>query len=53
MGVLGEGLKVLKGMGTPEDDLTQSTNLDLWELSKTEPPTKEYTQARMRHTTHT
>ena len=23
---------------------TQSTNLDLWEFSETEPPTKEYSQ---------
>lgn len=42
---LGEGLKALKEMGTPTGVPTELTNLDPWELSETEPPTKEHTQA--------
>ena len=42
---LGEGLKVLKGMGhPPPGGSTVSTSLDLWELSETEPPTREHTR---------
>jgi hypothetical protein len=41
-------------MGTPEVHRnstgrpTESTNLDPWELSESEPPTKEHTWAEMR-----
>ena len=48
MGELWEGLKTLKGIGTPQED-QQSQLRDLWELSETEPPTKEHTQAGPRH----
>ena len=36
----------LKGILT--ETLTESTNLDPWRLSETEPPTKEQTQAGLR-----
>ena len=45
---LGEGLKTLKGVGTPREDQQSQTNLDPWGLSETEPPTKEHTQAELR-----
>jgi hypothetical protein len=41
---LGEGLKALKEMATPQEDQLMSTNLKPWELPETEPPTKEHTQ---------
>jgi hypothetical protein len=47
----GKELKALKVMETSHED-QQSTNLDLWGLSETEPPTKEHTQARTRPPTH-
>jgi hypothetical protein len=37
MEVLGGGLKALKGIRNPQENL-QSTNLDPWELTETEPP---------------
>ena len=42
---LGEGLRITKEIGTQQEDPTESTNLDPWELSKTELPTKEHTRA--------
>ena len=36
-----------EGDGNPIGRPTVSTNLDLWELSETEPPTKEHIQARL------
>ena len=42
---LGEGLKDLNGDRNPTRGPTQSPNLDLWELTETEPPTKEPSQA--------
>jgi hypothetical protein len=49
-----EELEELKGIQETEGDCnpigrpTVSTNLDPWELPKTEPTTKEYTQAGWR-----
>jgi hypothetical protein len=40
-----EELKDMDGKGTWQED-QQSTNLDLWWLFNTEPPTKEYTWAQ-------
>ena len=34
--------------GNPTERPTESTNLDPWELSESEPPTKEHTWAEMR-----
>jgi hypothetical protein len=49
---LGEELKTLKEIGTPQED-QQSTNLDSWKLSETEPPTKEHAWAGQRPPGHT
>ena len=38
---LGEGLGGTKGMENPQEN-QQSTNLNPWELSETESPTKEH-----------
>jgi hypothetical protein len=35
-------------IGNPTGKPTESTTLDLWELSESEPPTKEHTRAGMR-----
>ena len=43
---LGKGLR--NSTGCP----TESTNLGLWELSETETPTKEHTQAGIRTIAH-
>jgi hypothetical protein len=43
-----EGLKALKKIRRP----TGSTNLDHWELSESEPSTKEHTQACLRSSAH-
>jgi hypothetical protein len=42
---LGEGLKELKGMATPQGRPTLSANLDSRELPETKLPTKEYIRA--------
>jgi hypothetical protein len=39
---LGEGLRDLKGIGTPKERPTELTTLDPWELSETETSTKEH-----------
>ena len=39
---LGEGPRALEGTEVPQED-QQSTNLDPWGLSETEPPTKKHT----------
>jgi hypothetical protein len=38
--------------GNPIKRPTVSTNSDPWELPKTKPPTKEYTQASLRSSSH-
>jgi hypothetical protein len=40
---LGGRVEGPEGIGTPQEDPTESTNLDPWGLSETEPPTKEHT----------
>lgn len=52
MEVLGGGLKALKGIRNPQENL-QSTNLDPWELTETEPTNKENTPAGPRPPAHT
>jgi hypothetical protein len=50
---LWQGLKKLKEMvGNPIGRPTVSTNLDPWELQKSESPTKEHTGAGPRSQTH-
>ena len=49
---MGERLKALKYMGTPQEDQKKSTNLDFWELSESEPPSKGHTGTGMRPHTH-
>jgi len=38
--------------GNPTGRPKESTNLDPWEVSESEPPTKEHTGARMRPLAH-
>ena len=45
-------MKALKGIGNPTGEPTELTNLDHWELSETEPPTKEHTQVGKRPPAH-
>jgi hypothetical protein len=40
---LGEGLKELKGMATPQEDQQSQPTPDPWEFPETKPPTKEHT----------
>jgi hypothetical protein len=48
---LGKELSTSKQIGTPQED-QQSTNLDPWGLSKTQPPNKEHTEAGPRPPAH-
>jgi hypothetical protein len=50
---LGGRLRDLKGTGTPQEESTESTNLDSWGLPETESPTKDGLVLHTHTHTHT
>ena len=46
------GLRDLEGSRITQEDLNGSTNLGLWEITETEPPTKEHSRVGLRPFTH-
>jgi hypothetical protein len=50
MGELGKRIEELRRDRSPQEDQQKLTNLDIWVLQETEPPTKEQTWAGPRST---